>query len=471
VEPHIVVIGSGPGGFAAAVECAELGARVTLVDRDSIGGTCLNRGCIPSKTWRTAADLADRFRRSHEFGVIPPGQPSIDLVRLVAKKNAVVDTLRKGMHDRLRGAGVRFVKGEAFLTDPRTVHATGSDGTIENLAADRIVLAMGTIPANIPAFPFDGERILSTDHVLDLAKLPRTALVIGGGVNGCEFASMLAALGAKVTVVEAMPRLLPVDTVDADTSAVLAREMKKHGIAVMTERMVESVTAAGEGVRAVVVPAGKAPGEPAVIDADIVLVTVGRRPCTAGIGLEQAGIAVDRAGWVGADDRMETNVPGVYAIGDILGPSRIMLAHVASAEGIAAAANALGGHEKMEYRAVPFAAYTMPEAAGVGLTEAHAREADPMTHAHTFHFRALGKTLAAGELAGHVKIVANSRGIITGVHIIGPHASELIAEGTLAVSAGATVAELAAVIHAHPSFSEAVMEASILGAHAERRKG
>ena len=463
MEVRITVIGSGPGGYAAALEAARRGARVTLVERGEIGGTCLNRGCIPTKTWRTAAEYAERFHRAGEFGVIVNGAAAIDLPRLLAKKDAVVDTLRKGMLYRLSDAGVRFVTGEATLLDSRTIRIRQPDGKTGEVCGDRLILSPGSSHAGCSAFPFDGIRILSTNDALNLTKIPTTVLIGGGGVNGCEFASILAALGAKVTVAEALPRLLPIHAVDADTSAVVAKEMKKRGIAVFLNRVVESAVPFEGGVRVVLAPADSTRGEPAEMVVDQVLVAVGRRPSCAKTVLEHIGIRTDGAGWIEVNTRMETSIPGVYAVGDALGPARPMLAHTASAEGAVAAACALGGGEVMDYRAVPFAAYTLPEAAGVGLTESQALETHPDSRAHTFHFRALGRALTAGEIAGHVKIVSDAGRRILGVHIVGPHAAELIAEGALALRTGATVHDLATVIHAHPTFSEAVMEAAAMG--------
>jgi dihydrolipoamide dehydrogenase len=460
MELRIVVIGSGPGGYAAVLEAARRGARVSLIERDAVGGTCLNWGCIPTKTWKSAAELAERLVRAEEFGVIIPGAPAIDLSRLLARKNMVVETLRKGMLNRLREAGVQFLTGEASVPDPRTVRVRRPDGGTDEVSGDRLILAPGSSPAGCSAFPFDSARILSTNDALNLLKIPASVLIIGGGVNGCEFASILAAFGSRVTIVEALPRLLPMEAIDADTSHVVAREMKKRGIAVLLGRVVESAVSVEDRVRAVIAPAGSTLGEPVETVFDLVLVTVGRRPCCAGMGLEHAGVRVDGAGWIEANDRMETSVPGVYAVGDALGPSRVMLAHAASAEGTVAAVNALGGIMVMDYRAVPFAVFTSPEAAGVGLTEAQARAADPDTRAQTFFFRALGRAQAAGELAGHVKIVSDAAGKILGVHIVGAHASELIAEGTFALRMGATVEDLVTTIHAHPTFSEAVQEAA-----------
>ena len=461
MELRITVIGSGPGGYSAALEAARRGARVTLIERDEVGGTCLNRGCIPTKTWKTAADILGDRRRAAEFGIIIHDGVGIDMGRLLSKKQAVVKTLGNGMLGMLRKGGVRFVLGEAHVQNSCIIRVRRPDGGMEELPADRLILAPGSSPAGCYAFPFDGSRILSTNDAVNLAKVPVSVLIVGGGVNGCEFASILAALGSKVTVAEALPRLLPLDAVDGDTSREIEREMKKRGISVLLNRVVESVVPFEDGVRAVLAPADSTRGEPVETVIELVLVAVGRRPCCAGMGLDRIGIRADGAGWIEANTRMETNVPGVYAVGDALGPSRAMLAHVASVEGVIAAVNALGGRAVMDYRTVPVAVFTSPEAAGVGMTEAQALAADPDARAHTFFFLALGKAHASGETGGHVKIVSDSGGKILGVHIVGPHATDLIAEGALAVKMGATVEDLASTIHAHPTLAEAVMEAAL----------
>jgi dihydrolipoamide dehydrogenase len=460
---RITVIGSGPGGFAAAIEGARRGAQVTLIERDSIGGTCLNRGCIPTKTWKNASRFIERLGNAEEFK--PMAGVKMDLAVFLARKNTVVESLRKGMLSQLGGAGVRILEGGAEILDTRTVSVRLRNGTTEQVIGDRLILAVGSSPAGCAAFPFDRAGILSTDDAVNLDHIPESILIVGGGVNGCEFASILSAFGTRVTMVEALPRILPMEGVEADTSRVIGREMKKKGIAVITGHRVLAATPCGGSVHTTLAPspdpsAGPSAGSPQEIDTETMLVTLGRCPAGPGPGLERIGAELDKAGWIAVNDRMETKIPGVYAVGDMLGPSRMMFAYTATAEGMVAAANALGDHEEMNYRAVPFAVFTTPEAAGVGLTEAQARALDPDAGSNIFPIRALGMAQAAGETAGQIKIVSDRGGKVLGVHIVGAHASELIAEGALALRMGATVRDLAAAIHIHPSFSEGIGEAA-----------
>jgi dihydrolipoamide dehydrogenase len=334
------------------------------------------------------------------------------------------------------------------------------------VTGDRLIIATGSSPLLCPPVPFDGERVISTNEAVDLAEIPKALLIIGGGVNGCEFASIFAALGSKVTVVEATPGLLPLPSIDRDSVAVVERGMKKRGITVLTGRLAESISCREGKARMTVVPALKEDipakkAEPIVVEADKVLVTIGRRPVCTGLGLENTGIQCDKDGWIIADEHLETNIPGVYAIGDILGPSRIMLAHVASAEGVVAAQNAWGEFPVMDYRVIPSGVFTTPEVASVGLTGEQACSEGIDVRSSVFHFRALGKSQAMGEIAGQVKLVADRENRLLGVHIVGPHATDLIAEGALALKMGATTDDLAATIHAHPTLPEALWEATM----------
>ncbi|MBE9547204.1 MAG: FAD-dependent oxidoreductase, partial [Proteobacteria bacterium] len=341
------------------------------------------------------------------------------------------------------------------------------DGETVEVPWDKLILATGSEPLDIPSFPFDGKRIISSNDALNLQEIPESILIVGGGVIGCEFASIFASLGSAVTVVEAMSRMLPLPSVDEDCSKVIQREMKKRRIKFMVNRTVEKAEVDGKKIKVTIGPSpfNRKPREkdlaPLTVEVDRVLVCIGRSPNTADIGLEKLGVKMDDNGWIIADERMETGVPSVYAIGDVLGPSKVMLAHVASAEGLIAAENAMGGNRTMNYGVVPGAIFTMPEVANVGLTEAQAKEQGYNIRADSALFRTLGKAQVIGEIAGQVKIVSDAEnGKILGVHIVGPHATDLIAEGTLAMQTGCTVAELAETIHAHPTLSEVMLEAS-----------
>ncbi len=462
----VTIIGAGPGGYVAAVRAAQLGAAVTLIEQEEVGGTCLNRGCIPSKVLTTTAEILEKFHRAGEYGIAVGGQIAPDMKALMARKETVVQNQTKGIISLLNHHNIHYLKGRGSFQGSNVV-VKCSDGTAQEVPWDTLVLAMGSQPMNIPSFPFDGKVILSSDDALELQEIPETLLILGGGVIGCEFAFIFASLGSRVIVVEALSRLLPLPSVDEDCSKVLQREMKKHAITFMLNRTVERIDIDGTchvtiGPSPFVQGLKENAAKPVTVDVDKVLVCIGRMPNTAGIGLEGIGVRMDDRGWIIADERMETSVPGLYAIGDVLGPSKIMLAHVASAEGMVAAENAMGGSRIMRYDAVPGAIFTMPEVADVGLTEAQAREQGYHVRADSVLFRNLGKAHAIGEIAGQAKIVSDAdNGRILGVHIVGPHATDLIAEGVLAVQTGCTVKELAETIHAHPTLPEIMLETSL----------
>lgn len=466
VITRIAIIGAGPGGYVAAIEAARLGAVVTVIEREEVGGTCLNWGCIPTKTWKTAAGYADTVRMAGEYGVITHGEAEIDLRRLLARKRTVVEIQRKGIYSLFRKHGVRYLEGKGIVAGSHLVRVERLDGAVEDVAADRLILAAGSSPLPLAGIPFDRSRIISTNEAVNLAAIPGSVLIVGGGVNGCEFASIFSALGAKVTIVEALPRLLPLSSIDADSAVIVGREMKKRKIAVLLNRIVEEVSVKDGKTEARIVSAARdvEPGShtvnPVLVEADMVLVAAGRKPNTEGMGLETLGLETDPAGWIAANERMETNIPDVYSVGDMLGPQRPMLAHVASAEGVTAARNAMGAWDAMDYTVIPAGVFTTPEAASVGLTEAQAREQGDGIRTSTIHLRVLGKAQAMGEIAGQVKIVADTGGKILGVHIVGAHATDLIAEGALALKMGATAEDLVSTIHAHPTLSEAFMEAA-----------
>lgn len=464
---RITILGAGSGGYIAAIKAAQLGAQVTLIERDNIGGTCLNWGCIPTKIFKTTAEVMERFRRAGELGVEVDGEVRPNMARLVDRKQKVVNNLATGILKILDSCKIQYVRGEGRVLEPTTVRVKRMDDSTVDVDFDRLILATGSVPLDIPAFPFDGEKILSSDDAINLQEIPDSILVVGAGAIGCEFAFIFSSLGSVVTVVEAMSRLLPLPSVDGDCSKVIQREMKKRKIRFMVNRTVEKVEEDGKKVRVTIGPSpfgqeprGKQP-KPATVEVDRVLVCIGRKPNAPGLGLERLGLKMDDKGWIAANHRMETNVPHVYAIGDALGPSKIMLAHVASAEGKVAAENALGGNRGMNYDVVPFGVFTLPEVACVGLTEDQAREQSPDVRGDTFLLRILGRAQAMGEIAGQVKIISDTQTKkILGVHIVGPHAADLISEGTLALQMGATVKDLADAIHVHPTLSEALMEAS-----------
>ncbi|MFZ5572824.1 MAG: dihydrolipoyl dehydrogenase [Thermodesulfobacteriota bacterium] len=458
----IIVIGAGPGGYTAAAHAAGLGGEVTLVEGDRVGGVCLNRGCIPSKVMKTTADLLDRFRRAPEFGIRNPGVPSVDMPGLVRRKNKVVDIQAGGIMALLKRRKVRYVQGRAAVRPGRSIAVAREDGSEILLEWDRLIIATGSRPRPLPFAPFDGKRVLSSDHVLDLDHVPESVAIIGGGVIGCEFAFILSALGSRVTVVEELGRLLPLPAVEESCSDILRREMKKRGIEVLVRHRAAAVAATDTGLALTLGPAPGAESpslphrEPLAVE--MMLVCIGRGPWTGDLGLEALGVARDQAGWVIADETMATSAPGVYAIGDILGPAKVMLAHAAAAEGVVAAENALGNNRRMRYDLIPTAIFTMPEVAAVGLTEARAAAEGRDVHVDRFLFRQVGKAHVIGDIAGEARLISEKAGgRILGVHIIGAQAAELIAEAVLALKTGCTVRELAETIHPHPTLAEIFM--------------
>lgn len=465
----ITVIGAGPGGYISAIRAAQLGAEVTVIERDNVGGTCLNWGCIPSKIMITTAEMLEKFHRAKEFGITLEGKVAPDMHALMARKEKIIQSQSKGILGLFSHHNIQYLKGDGRIKGPGLATVRQEDGETE-VPWDKLILALGTQPFSIPAFPFDGDNILSSNHALSLREIPESILIVGGGVIGCEFAFILNALGSKVTVVEALNRVLPLPSVDEDCSKVLQREMKKRKINVIVNRTVEKVEDNAGKLRATIGPSPflENPTEKdkklQTAEVQKMLVCIGRSPLTADIGLETIGLKTDERGWIPANEQMETGVPGVYAIGDVLGPPKIMLAHVASAEGMVAAENAMGETRQMNYDVVPGAIFTTPEVGNVGLTEAQAKEKGYNVRGDSVLFRTLGKAQVIGEIAGQAKIVSDAEsGKVLGVHIIGPHATDLIAEGTLATQVGCTVKELAETIHAHPTLAEIMLETSLKG--------
>ncbi len=467
----LTIIGAGPGGYSAAFAAAKAGAEVTLVERAKLGGTCLHTGCIPTKTLRSSADALDMASRLAEFGVAGECSLRADMPAVVTRKRKVTATLQTGLEKTCAALKVRVIRGTAELVNAGLVRVRTAEG-VEDVAGDNVILATGSSPLELPALPVDHVRVLSSDDALELQAVPASLIIVGGGVIGCELAFIYRAFGSKVTVVEGQARLLPLPSVDEEISRLMQREMKKRGIAVELARTVTAVRPAGDDASGtgVSVEIGASPfvqaanpPAPRRLEAEAVCVAVGRVPHTDGLNLAAAGVKTDARGWIEADDFLETSVPGVYAIGDILGPRRIMLAHMAVAEAHTAVRNILRPQDRktQRYDVVPSAVFTAPEIGEVGLSEAQARERGLAVKTAVFQFRELGKAQAMGALAGLFKIVAEEgTGRLLGVHVAGAHASDLIAEAALALQKGCTAAELYETIHAHPTLSEGLYEAA-----------
>lgn len=445
---NITVIGAGPGGYEAAIAAAKYGADVTLVEKDEVGGTCLNRGCIPTKAFLGASDALDAVEHAKDFG-ISVENVSVDYPAIVARKNKIKDGLVKGIKFLLDQNGVRLVKGTAFIESPQLVTVQTEEGPV-NVESDKMIIATGSVPVVPKMFKYDGTKVITSDEILDLQEAPKSIIIVGGGVIGCEIGQFLAKMGSKVTIVEALKQILPNE--DADVSKQLLRQLKREKIKVITGTAVSEVTVTDDGVKADLAN-GKS------VEADLMLVSIGRRAYLDRLGYEKAGVETDDKGRINVDETMVTNVPNIYAIGDIVATPQ--LAHVASKEGVTAAQNAVKGMDKkVSYKAVPACVFTDPEVAAVGIREDQAAAAGIETKTGTFEFRGLGKAQAMGKIQGTVKIITDPEDVIIGASVIGPHASDLLAELTMAVELGLTAEQLGDVIHPHPSLSEAVMEAA-----------
>lgn len=447
---RLVVVGSGPGGYVAAIKAAQLGAQVTVIEDTEVGGTCLNRGCIPTKTMIASCDVLSKTRELDKFGLELNGTVVPNLTKIVERKNRVVGIQVKGIRGLFKSWGIGVKEGRGVLTSPRSIEVTMKDGGKEKVEADKIIIATGSRPAEIPVFPFDGKKVLSSTDALELSEIPKSLLVVGAGVIGSEFACIYRELGTEVTMVEMMSRA--VATEDLEISGLLEKELKKKKIKLFIGVSVEKVERGDDGVHSFISNGRE-------IVSEKVLVAVGRALNSDHMGLEEAGVEKGRRGEILVNEKMETSVPGIYAIGDVRGG--MLLAHLASKEGKVAAENSMGGDEVIDYQVVPAAIFTSPEIASVGLREFQAEEKGIRIKTGHFEFRALGKAHAMGEISGFVKIIAEERtDRIVGAHIIGPHASDLIHEVAVAMKTGRTVADIAGTIHAHPTLSEGIMEAA-----------
>lgn len=445
----LVVLGGGVGGYAAALYGASAGMNIALLEEQRIGGTCLHRGCIPAKDLLQTAEVLRTVSGAAEFGVTA-GAPSLDLSVSQERKRSVVDRLTKGLETLLKGRKVTVVPARGTLVDGRVVRT--EEGT--ELAGDSVVLATGSVPRSLAGFDFDGQRVLSSDHLLEIDAVPDRVAVIGGGAIGCEFASFLCDVGSNVTVLEVLPQILT--GVDRQVAQVAERSFKKRGIKVVTGAEVTGLdTGASDlGVRY------RSNGAEERLLVDRVVVSVGRRPVSEGLGYEECGVKIDERGFVVVDGNMRTNVEGIYALGDLVATPQ--LAHVAFAEAIVAIKTMLGEDPlPLDYEKIPWGIYCHPEVAYCGVTEEQARERGLDIETSVHRFVGIGRALIIGEPDGLVKIVAEQDGPIVGVHIVGPWATELIMEGYLSVNWEATGADVGALIHAHPTLSEAFGEAAL----------
>ncbi len=443
------IVGGGPGGYVAAIKAAQLGGTVCLIEKGEWGGTCLNRGCIPTKTLFAVANLATQVQEASAFGVNINGEAAIDYPQVLTHKTSVIQQLTGGIAQLLKANGVDTLNGTATLTDRNTIVVSKSDGTTAQLNAKNIIIATGSEPAESPIFEIDESHVLTTTGILDLTELPESLLIVGGGVSGCEFASIFNALGCRVTVLELLPTILA--TEDIQVIRHIQLFMKRKGITIHTGAKLTHVKKSDAGVTAVLES-----GEE--LNAQKMLVSIGRRYNTDGIGLEKVGVRTEN-GKIVVDAQMQTNVAGIYAVGDVA--SRYLLAHVASAEGKVAAQNCLGDSVEMDYQVIPWCVFTLPEIGHVGMTEKEATDEGYEVKIGRFPYAANGKALGLRETDGFVKTVSDAdNGDILGVHIVGTHASTLIHEAAVAIRMGGTTMDIASTVHAHPTLAEMVMESA-----------
>ncbi len=452
-EYDVVAIGGGTGGYTAAIRASQLGLTAAIVERDKIGGTCLHRGCIPTKAWLETAETLAKVRKSGVFGVRAENI-SLDYSTVVARQKQVVETLHKSLRSVIQKHKIEMIEGEARLLSPTQV-AVGE----RVLTAKNVVLATGSRPRDVPGLAVDGTRILNSDQLLELAELPKSILIIGGGAVGAEFASFFADVGSEVTLIEMMPTLVPLE--DADLGKALAKALAARGVNVMT-----SARVLPEGTRtydSVVELTVQREHTEQTLKGEVALVAVGREAATQELGLDTSRVQMER-GWLRVDERYRTDEPNIYAVGDAIGG--LLLAHVAAAEGFIAAAEIAGKQtEPLNYNRVPRVTYSHPQVAAVGLTEEQARQEGHNVKTQRFSFRYNAMALIQDETEGFAKIVYDAdSGDLLGTHIIGHHASELIAEAALARFLEASAWEMGSNIHPHPTLSEALGEAAQLSA-------
>ncbi|MEQ8699192.1 MAG: dihydrolipoyl dehydrogenase [Bauldia litoralis] len=453
----LAIIGSGPGGYVCAVRAAQLGLKVAVVEKDgTLGGTCLNVGCIPSKALLHASELFQKA--GHDFATfgIKVGTPELDLPAMMAHKSSVVESNTSGVEYLFKKNKIDWIKGHGAVAGPGKVAVTGGDGESQTVEAKAIVIATGSEWTPLPGVTVDEKRIVSSTGALALDSVPKRLIVVGAGVIGLELGSVWRRLGSEVTVVEYLDRVLP--GLDGEVAKQSQRIFTKQGIAFKLARKVTSVDDSGDTLKVTIEPA--AGGDSETLESDIVLVSIGRRPFTEGLGLEEAGVTMDERGRVAIDDHFQTNVPGIYALGDVVrGP---MLAHKAEDEGVAVAEIVAGQAGHVNYGVIPNVVYTHPEIASVGKTEEELKDTGVEYRAGKFPFSANARARAMLEKDGFVKVLADAKtDKVLGVHIIGPFAGELIAEAAVLMEFAGAAEDLARTCHAHPTLSEAVKEAAL----------
>ncbi|MEA3453966.1 MAG: dihydrolipoyl dehydrogenase [Candidatus Caldatribacteriota bacterium] len=450
-EIDVVIIGGGPGGYVSAIKATHLGLKAVLVEKDKLGGVCLNRGCIPTKALVGTAELLNHLQRAEEFG-IQVKDYSFDFPAIMKRKEMIAQRLSSGVGQLMKANQVRVVRGEGQIVEPGIVEVTDAEGKKEVIKTKNIIIATGSKVMRLPIPGIDSEGVITSNEALSLSELPSRILIVGGGVVGIEFAGIFRGLGVEVTAVEMLPRiLLPIDE---EIARRLTQLLKRKGIEIFTDCKVKEIKKVNQNLEVLVSTTDREKK----LETEKVLLAAGRVPELGNIDVQRLGIELDGKA-IKVDKKMRTNIPGIYAVGDVVG--KIMLAHVASREGVIAVENIAGKEVLMDYKVVPNCVFSMPEVASVGLTEEEARKENNNIKVSKFPFMANGKALCMGETEGMVKIIADTdTSELLGVHILGTHASDLIAEGTLSLSMEATAEEIVNTIHAHPTLAETIAEAA-----------
>lgn len=452
----VAVIGSGPGGYVAAIRCAQLGFKTVIIEKYStLGGTCLNVGCIPSKALLDSSEHFENAKHTFTTHGILIDEPKVDIAQMISRKNDVVDQTTKGINFLMDKNKITVLQGVGSFESATQIKVTKADGSSEVIEAKNTIIATGSKPSSLPFITLDKERVITSTEALNLKEVPKHLIVIGGGVIGLELGSVYLRLGSDVTVVEYLDKIIP--GMDGTLSKELQKTLKKQGMKFMLSTAVSGVERNGDTVK---VTAKDKKGEDVVVEGDYCLVSVGRRPYTDGLGLEKAGVELDERGRVKTNDHLQTNVPNIYAIGDVV--KGAMLAHKAEEEGVFVAETLAGEKPHVNYNLIPGVVYTWPEVAGVGKTEEQLKEAGVAYKTGSFPMRALGRSRASMDTDGVIKILADEKtDEILGVHMIGARAADMIAEAVVAMEFRASAEDIARISHAHPTYTEAIKEAAL----------
>jgi len=449
IKVDLAVLGGGPGGYVASIRASKMGLKTAVIERDYLGGVCLNCGCIPTKTLYHVAFILNEIKKAKDFG-IDVSEPKLDFKKTIARKDQIIEMQRKGLQSHFKKNNIELIKGSGRIIARDRVAVRTLDSQEIEVEAKNIIIATGSSAANVKPFDLSEKGVVDNAGILSIEEIPKSLLIIGGGVIGSEFANIFSSLGTKVTIIELLPRIL--STEDEDVSKVIYNVFRKKGIEIFTDTVIEKVEKSGDDFICTTSGGNK-------ITADKVLISVGRRPNSSDIGIEKAGVEVDQKGYIKVDSHLRTNIDGIYAVGDVIGG--LQLAHVASEEGKIAAENIAGKNKEMDYSVVPWAVFTSPEIGTVGINEAQARKKNIKVCTGIFPFSSSGKAYISGETEGFIKVVTDSEtGEILGAQMVGPRATELVHEIAVAMKGEILVDDLVSTIHAHPTFSESVLEAA-----------